>query len=387
MAAINSNVGGGHTFDPSKRIRATLGDDFVSSVQEEAIERLAEAMATNAKKSDGATPETEMGDDNMGKVRDMFNNIKHTTPRADQVKAGNAGREESRIQEMEKEEIGYMPTKMETFVRATTGFGIKDSKKHNISQFVSNVIRNGGALVTSDIMETTFKYNRYSDYKFKNISIASGVSSAIDFASTYFGSANINRVTKLITETGVYDYGYLTLEDSEVIKKVINKEKLIYAAEHTAASVILPTVAKLLINKYVGEDKIEKSNVLKYATSFGSLSTVSKLGLTAIRNITEKKTSDNPTDLTEIAKTAAKVSINEQIDPTLVGTIAGSIIGYNSVEFQNPTKAKLQEFKSKMVVPVAGETMVIPVEEKPVEAPKVANVEEKTSKPKTTKAA
>lgn len=382
MAAINSNVGGGHTFDPSKRIRATLGDDFVSSVQEEAIERLAEAMATNAKKSDGVTPETEMGDDNMGKVRDMFKNIKHTTPRAE-----NAVREESGIQEKEKEEISYMPTKMETFVRATTGFGIKDSKKHNISQFVSNAIRNGGALVTTDVMETTFKYNRYSDYKLKNIGIASGVSSAIDFASTYFGSANINRVTKLITETGVYDYGYLTLEDSEIIKKVVNKEKLIYAAEHTAASVIIPTVAKLLINKYVGEDKIEKSNILKYATSFGSLSTVSKLGLTAIRNITEKKTSDNPTDLTEIAKTAAKVSINEQIDPTLVGTITGSIIGYNSVEFQNPTKAKLQEFKSKMVVPVAGETVVVPVEEKPAEAPKVANVEEKTSKPKTTKAA
>ena len=382
MAAINSNVGGGHTFDPSKRIRATLGDDFVSSVQEEAIERLAEAMATNAKKSDGVTPETEMGDENMGKVREMFNNIKHTTPKVE-----NTVREESGVQEMEKEEIGYKPTKMETFVRATTGFGIKDSKKHNISQFVSNAIRNGGALVTTDVMETTFKFNRYRDDKIKNIGLASGISSAIDFASTYFGSANINRVTKLITETGVYDYGYLTLEDSEIIKKVVNKEKLIYAAEHTAASVIIPTVAKLLINKYVGEDKIEKSNILKCATSFGSLSTVSKLGLTAIRNITEKKTSDNPTDLTEIAKTAAKVSINEQIDPTLVGTIAGSIIGYNSVEFQNPTKAKLQEFKSKMVVPVAGETMVLPVEEKPVEAPKVENIEEKTSKPKTTKAA
>lgn len=382
MAAINSNVGGGHTFDPSKRIRATLGDDFVSSVQEEAIERLAEAMATNAKKSDGVTPETEMGDENMGRVRDMFNNIKHTTPKAE-----TAVREESSVQETEKEEIGYKPTKMETFVRATTGFGIKDSKKHNISQFVSNAIRNGGALVTTDVMETTFKFNRYRDDKIKNIGLASGISSAIDFAATYFGSANINRVTKLITETGVYDYGYLTLEDSEIIKKVVNKEKLIYAAEHTAASVIIPTVAKFLINKYVGEDKIEKSNILKYATSFGSLSTASKLGLTAIRNITEKKTSDNPTDLTEIAKTAAKVSINEQIDPTLVGTIAGSIIGYNSVEFQNPTKAKLQEFKSKMVVPVAGETVVVPVEEKPVEAPKVANTEEKTSKPKTTKAA
>ena len=382
MAAINSNVGGGHTFDPSKRIRATLGDDFVSSVQEEAIERLAEAMATNAKKSDGVTPETEMGDENMGKVREMFNNIKHTTSKVE-----NTVREESGVQEMEKEEIGYKSTKMETFVRATTGFGIKDSKKHNISQFVSNAIRNGGALVTTDVMETTFKFNRYRDDKIKNIGLASGISSAIDFASTYFGSANINRVTKLITETGVYDYGYLTLEDSEIIKKVVNKEKLIYAAEHTVASVIIPTVAKLLINKYVGEDKIEKSNILKCATSFGSLSTVSKLGLTAIRNITEKKTSDNPTDLTEIAKTAAKVSINEQIDPTLVGTIAGSIIGYNSVEFQNPTKAKLQEFKSKMVVPVAGETMVVPVEEKPVEAPKVTSVEEKTSKPKTTKAA
>ena len=49
--AINNGIGGGHTFDPSKRIRAKLGEDFVQSVESEAIDRLAEAMATTATKT------------------------------------------------------------------------------------------------------------------------------------------------------------------------------------------------------------------------------------------------------------------------------------------------------------------------------------------------
>lgn len=390
MAAINSNVGGGHTFDPSKRIRASLGDEFVASVETEAIERLAEAMATNAKKSDGNTEEYVEETNDMGGIRSMFNNIKHTTPKAEELKAANAECVEQKLQQFEAVPgITAKPTMFENVVRATTGLGIKDSKKHNLAQITSNAIRSAGSFATTDAMETTFRFNRYRDDKLKNVGIAAGISSAVDFAATYLGSANIDRVTKLITDTGVYDYSYLTMEDMATIKKVANKEKLVYAAEHVAAGVVVPTVAKLLLSKYVGDDKLESSKLLKSATSFGALSTVSKLGLTAIRNAVANKTTPNhPTDLATMAKVAAKVAINEQLDPTLVGTIAGSIVGYNSVEFENPTKSKLQEFKDK-TIPVAGETIMIPVEE-PVAKSEPAvktETEVKTTKPKTTKVA
>ena len=392
MAAINSNVGGGHTFDPSKRIRASLGDEFVASVETEAIERLAEAMATNAKKSDGNIEEYVEENNDMGGIRSMFNNIKHTTPKADELKAANTERVEQKLQQFEntpESPITTKPTMFENVVRATTGLGIKDSKKHNLAQITSNAIRAAGSFVTTDAMETTFRFNRYRDDKIKNVGIAAGVSSAIDFAATYLGSANIDRVTKLITDTGVYDYSYLTMEDMATIKKVANKEKLIYAAEHVAASVVVPTVTKLLLSKFVGDDKLESSTLLKSATSFGALSTASKLGLTAIRNVVANKTTPNhPTDLTAMAKVAAKVTINEQLDPTLVGTIAGSIVGYNSVEFENPTKSKLQEFKDK-AIPVAGETFVIPVEDSVAKSEPTAKAETevKTTKSKTTKVA
>lgn len=392
MAAINSNVGGGHTFDPSKRIRASLGDEFVASVETEAIERLAEAMATNAKKSDGNTEEYVEENNDMGGIRSMFNNIKHTTPKADELKAANAERVEQKLQQFENtpNPITVKPTMLENVVRATTGLGIKDSKKHNLAQITSNAIRAAGSFVTTDAMETTFRFNRYRDDKLKNVGIAAGVSSAIDFAATYLGSANIDRVTKLITDTGVYDYSYLTMEDMATIKKVANKEKLVYAAEHVAAGIVVPTVAKLLLSKYVGDDKLESSTLLKSATSFGALSTASKLGLTAIRNVVANKTTPNhPTDLSAMAKVAAKVAINEQLDPTLVGTIAGSIVGYNSVEFENPTKSKLQEFKDK-AIPVAGETIMIPVEDSVAKSEPTSKVETEvktTTKSKTTKVA
>ena len=391
MAAINSNVGGGHTFDPSKRIRASLGDEFVASVETEAIERLAEAMATNAKKSDGNTEEYVEENNDMGGIRSMFNNIKHTTPKADELKAANAERVEQKLQQFENtpNPITAKPTMLENVVRATTGLGIKDSKKHNLAQITSNAIRAAGSFVTTDAMETTFRFNRYRDDKIKNVGIAAGVSSAIDFAATYLGSANIDRVTKLITDTGVYDYSYLTMEDMATIKKVANKEKLVYAAEHVAASIAAPTVAKLLLSKFIGDDKLESSTLLKSATSFGALSTVSKLGLTAIRNVVANKTTPNhPTDLTAMAKVAAKVAINEQLDPTLVGTIAGSIVGYNSVEFENPTKSKLQEFKDK-AIPVVGETIMVPVEDSVAKSEPTSKVETevKTTKSKTTKVA
>lgn len=392
MAAINSNVGGGHTFDPSKRIRASLGDEFVASVETEAIERLAEAMATNAKKSDGNTEEYVEENNDMGGIRSMFNNIKHTTPKADELKAANAERVEQKLQQFEAAPgvvTTAKPTMLENVVRATTGLGIKDSKKHNLAQITSNAIRSAGSFATTDIMETTFRFNRYRDDKIKNVGIAAGVSSAIDFAATYLGSANVDRVTKLITDTGVYDYSYLTMEDMATIKKVANKEKLVYATEHVAASIVAPTVAKLLLSKFIGDDKLESSTLLKSATSFGALSTVSKLGLTAIRNVVANKTTPNhPTDLSAMAKVAAKVAINEQLDPTLIGTIAGSIVGYNSVEFENPTKSKLQEFKDK-AIPVAGETIMIPVEDSVAKSEPTSKVETevKTTKSKTTKVA
>lgn len=396
--AINNGIGGGHTFDPSKRIRAKLGEDFVQSVESEAIDRLAEAMATTATKT---TPINETEEKNDMSLRDMFGRIQHTTPRAAELKEQNAEKVEAKLQEFEREdaEIGDHaapiietetistpnPSKLETVVRATTGIGIKDSKKHNFDSIVRNTIRAGGSLVTTDVMETTFRMNRYNENALKNIGIATGVSTAIDFAVTAFTTPSSTRVMKLMADTGVGQYRNLSLEDANKIKKVARKEGMIYAAEHAVAGVVLPAAIKFGLSKFVGDDKLESSKLLKVATSFGTISTATKVGLTAIRNLTSKKIPENPASMAQVAKVAANVAINEQIDSTLIGTVAGSIIGYNSVYYKYPTNEttenKLAALKEHAAVPVVGETVVVPVEK----TVKASKPETKTTKSSATK--
>lgn len=395
--AINNGIGGGHTFDPSKRIRAKLGEEFVQSVESEAIDRLAEAMATTATKT---TPINETEEKNDMSLRDMFGRIQHTTPRAAELKEKNAEKVEEKLQEFERMDAENSvnestietetisspnPSKLETAVRATTGLGIKDSKKHNLDSAVRNAIRAGGSLVTTDIMETTFRMNRYNDNALKNIGIATGVSTAIDFAATVFTTPSPTRVMKLMADTGVGQYRNLLLEDANKIKKIARKEGMIYAAEHAVAGVVLPAAIKFGLSKFVGDDKLESSKLLKVASSFGTISTATKVGLTAIRNLTSKKIPENPASMAQVAKVAANVAINEQIDPTLIGTVAGSIIGYNSVYYKYPTNEttenKLTALKEHAAVPVVGETVVVPVEK----TVKASKPETKTTKSSATK--
>lgn len=395
--AINNGIGGGHTFDPSKRIRAKLGEEFVQSVESEAIDRLAEAMATTATKT---TPINETEEKNDMSLRDMFGRIQHTTPRAAELKEKNAEKVEEKLQEFERMDAENSvnestietetisspnPSKLETAVRATTGLGIKDSKKHNLDSVVRNAIRAGGSLVTTDIMETTFRMNRYNDNALKNIGIATGVSTAIDFAATVFTTPSPTRVMKLMADTGVGQYRNLLLEDANKIKKIARKEGMIYAAEHAVAGVVLPAAIKFGLSKFVGDDKLESSKLLKVASSFGTISTATKVGLTAIRNLTSKKIPENPASMAQVAKVAANVAINEQIDPTLIGTVAGSIIGYNSVYYKYPTNEttenKLTALKEHAAVPVVGETVVVPVEK----TVKASKPETKTTKSSATK--
>lgn len=395
--AINNGIGGGHTFDPSKRIRAKLGEDFVQSVESEAIDRLAEAMATTATKT---TPINETEEKNDMSLRDMFGRIQHTTPRAAELKKQNAEKVEEKLQEFERMDVEIgdhaapieteiisspNPSKFETVVRATTGFGIKDSKKHNFDSAIRNVIRAGGSLVTTDVMETTFRMNRYNENALKNIGIATGISTAIDFAATAFTTPSSTRVMKLMADTGVGQYRNLSLEDANKIKKVARKEGMIYAAEHAVAGVVLPAAIKFCLSKFVGDDKLESSNLLKVASSFGTISTATKVGLTAIRNLTSKKIPENPASMVQVAKVASNVAINEQIDPTLIGTVAGSIIGYNSVYYKYPTNEatenKLAALKEHAAVPVVGETIVVPVEK----TVKASKPETKTTKSSATK--
>lgn len=390
--AINDKNGGGHTFDPSKRIRATLGNDFVNSVETEALDRLAEAMATTATKITNSQTNIEETQE-MG-IREMFGKITHTSPRAEELKRANADKVEAKAQEfdridaeraeaaknatvsesnIETEEISIpKPSKVETLVRATTGIGLKDSKRQNLNMIGKNLIRSAGSFVTTDIMETAFRYNMYDKHELLNVSVAAGVSTAIDFATTVFTTPSMNRVMKIMSDTGIDQYKALPIEEYQQVARIAKKEGVKYAAEHAVSGVILPTAIKYGVSKLVGHDKIESSKILKVATSFGAISTATKFGLTAIRNVAGKKIPENPTSIKQVAKVAANVAINEQIDPTLVGTVIGSVVGYNSVGFSygndtvNSTKSKLNQLgkstKSEVKsVPVVGETVVIPV--------------------------
>ena len=387
MAAINSQDGK-NVFDPSRRIRAALGEEYAENVNSEAIERLSQAIASNGiRKRDDYIEETREEENDM-RLRDIIKNrTTHTRTCEDTVineknpeKIVKA-RQEAIIASQEKLNSMIYEKKsfIENAVRFTTGLGVKDSSDKNIAQVVSSAFRNVSAMATNDAMETTF---RLKNDKYLGISL--GVTSVVDFGCNALFSGNKTRVNAL------FDTNALTSEEVSNINKTIAKERIKYGAQHTLASVVLPSALKYGIDKAT-DGKID-NKIFDAVTSFGVLSEIGKVSLNLIRRANEKKmiakagadkytvSSDKSVPVkgyNDVAKIAINHIINETIDDTIGSSFAGSLIGYKSVvirpETPSATSKAIKAFKEKDSVPTV------------VEQPKVVKAAESTKKTTTPK--
>ena len=363
--AINDSGTGGHEFDPSKRIRASLGEEFVSNVEAESTERLAQAMASTAVKNNGR----EYEEDNDVSLKDLVKKAKHTTEAGEKLQEqANKKAEEnstnlsSRLKEVQlaEQRLTAMISKKpvyETIIREATGFGIKDNSKQNLAHAVNFSIKNISSFIGADLIEPIVSgFDKSHNDRTKAVCTAVGVSSVLDFASSL--CTNNQRIVS------IFDENTISGSESKLIKSTIQKEKVKYAAEHTIAGVILPSIAKIGLTKIIGQDKIDNNKLLKSVTSYGTLSTVGKLTLSGIRKISEKKqiakinseqfsiTTNAPTDYyAKLAKINTNHVLNEGLDNTLLGTVFGTVSGHVVTSaIRNETKKSLSGFKAQSTV-------------------------------------
>ncbi len=346
MPPINMNEKGQMEFDPSKRIRASLGEEFVNNVEAEGAERLAQAMALTPVKNNGR----EYEEDNDVNIKDLFKKTKHTTEAGQKLQeaankkeeANNANQRLSNVKAAEKRLSDLISKKpvAETIVREATGFGLKDSKDQKIKSLVTLAGHNVASAFECNVIEPIVSGYKSKDNKdfIKNVGGSIGYASVIDFATSL--SANNSRIQS------IFDKNAISASEEKIIASAIKKEKVKYAAEHTTASVILPALAKIGLTKVIGQKKIDDNKILKVATSFGTLQTIGTASLSVVRKVVEKKqiekinhkdysvVNDAPTQYyADLAKLATNHVINESINSSIYGTVAGSILGANATPF------------------------------------------------------
>lgn len=387
--AINS-INGKNVFDPSRRIKAALGEEYAENVKQEAIERLSQAMASSGiRKRDEYIEENEEENNDM-RLRDLVRkNTTHTNPSEQTIakdKAYNADetlklRQEGIVksQKMLNNMLCGKST-VNKVVKMTTGYGTDCNKSENIRQAINSSVRNISTWIVNDAVETTMRLNNS-----KYIGLATAIGAGVDFIANAGWAGNTTRVKNL------FDPNVITQSEINDVNKTISKEKVKYGLQHAAAAVVAPAAIKYGINKIVGK-KFENNKLYNIATSFGVISEVGKVSLNLIRRSAEKKdiaaAGPKQYDISsevnvpikaykDIAKIAINHTINECVDDTIIGGAFGSITGFKSVVFKTPevsaTTKAVEAFKAKDSIP----TIVEPVS---VSTPKTTTAKSTSSK-------
>lgn len=378
-------INDGNSFDPSKRIRAALGEEYSNNLEGEAIARLSAAMASNGMRKTTDYTEEEDNDMSFDKIKNIVKNIVHTNPAQEQNVDpvglnGQVGEERIAIRkeacEKTKTKFNEIISKKsfgQNLVIATTGVNFKNPKKEIASDVAVTIAKNVEKMVQNDMMEAAFRYGNN-----KGIISCAAFNTVMNFGVQTITS-NDSRVNNM------FDQNVITSAEAQMIRKTIKTERIKYAAQHTVATVIIPSIIKFGIDKLAG-DKIRNNKVLSTVTSYGVLSEIGNVSLKLVRRAAEKKAISkfNNTDVTinendpieaytTMAKIATNRTINESICESAGGALIGSIVGFNAVKYVNDvdTSHIVNNFVSKQAAPKPAV--------KNVEAKPVATSEKKTA--------
>ena len=359
-------INDGNTIDPSRRIRAVLGEEFTANVEADALNRIvSQANVEGNVKSNNPTGPVR---NDKFDASDYVNRIVHSTKVGVNGVKPHPVTNASRNEALNKTFMQFKSTimmedrpKSAKVVMKLTGFDKAKSRAENITNAgcaLANVSTGAALQYISDSY-----LHKPENFNTKNILGVGIVGSMVDFASSYWFSGNKDTVE------GLFDPNNISSAEADLINKAINKEKFKYAAEHVGFGFIAPFAASNAFNKFLPE-KAKNNNVVKVLTSFGTLSAVSKTVLQSVRNFKDIKdlksidgcsysiTEGQPCEAYEIiAKYATRKSINGQLDSSIYGNIGGVVV----TSMSNMIKNKK----------VAGNTNDI----KPVDSPKIELVE------------
>ena len=382
--AINDNGNGKNKFDPSKKVREVLGNDFVDSTENEALERLSQASKTAVRNN------TVYNEDMGMSPKDILGKIQHSTVAGQQQHQKFVDQQGLNNQDMSNAHaIGFetaknewikMTSKKSVGMKLVSGaFGMNKTytKSENVQALVNGTVRAAEGFLVNDFVELS---SRVGDTK--KTAMVAGVASVFDCVTSMSFGANSKTINKFFDENNI------TKAESDVIRSAIGKEKFKYGIEHAVAGVVLPTLATFGVNKVVKD----KNNIANAVLSFGTFSTIGKSVLQAVRVINDKKnetkinmlptTIDSKDYYENLAKAVAHKAFDIQLDTTLVGSAVGSFVGYRSVKFETPVFGKfITELKVDDKSTKSDTVIVKPV----VHADVVTSATLKTPSTKTTK--
>lgn len=373
--AINS-INGRNVFDPSRRIKAALGEEYAENVKQEAIERLSQAMASSGiRKRDEYIEENEEENNDM-RLRDLVRkNTTHTNPSAQTIVADQAYNANETLKLRQEGVVKsqkmlngmlYGKSTANKIIKMATGYGTDCNKSENVRQVINSSVRNISTWFVNDAVETTMRLNNTT-----YIGLATAIGAGVDFIANAGWAGNTTRVKNL------FDPNVITQSEINDVNKTISKEKIKYGIQHAAAAVVAPAAIKYGINKIVGK-KFENNKLYNIATSFGVISEVGKVSLNLVRRAAEKKAiaaaGPKQYDISsevnvpikaykDIAKIAINHTINESVDDTIIGGAFGSIVGFKSVVFKTPevsaTTKAVEAFKAKDSIPTIVEPVTV----------------------------
>ena len=351
----------GNTIDPSRRIRDTLGPEFVSNTEADALSRIvSQASYNGGVKSSDKIPTGAVRNDNFD-ASEYMNRIVHSNERPSEQPKPFVVTSSSRHEALNKTVEGFTGMSMTNrsipakILMKSTGFDKSRSRAENITNagcFISNIAT---GIILQNITDEYL--HKEENRNAKNIAGVGLLGSALDFASAYMFSGNKDTVE------GLFDPNNISSAEANIINKAISKEKVKYAAEHTAFGFVAPFVVSNVLNKVLPE-KAKSNKIVQVATSFGVLSSVGKLALQGVRTIKDTKdiktldgcsyaiTDGQPCEAYEIvAKYAMRKSIGNQIDSSIYGSVAGLTLNAVKNSIANK-KATAVEVKPVVAEPV-----------------------------------
>lgn len=356
--AINDGGSNG-ILDPSRRIRATLGEEFVNNTEADALNRIISQANYGGGVKSNTTPGTAVR--NEHDISEYTNKIIHTSTNspdqsrinAASMRMSSTSREEALNKAFDK--LKSIDSRNKTGVNKvlikTTGFNKELSHAENLlngTSMLANIIT-GGAIQT--LSDEYLKKNRST----KNV-IGTGLAcSLLDFAETYAFNSNKDTVE------GLFDPNSISSAEADIINREIRNEKLKHAAEHTAFGYIAPFVASNILNKVLPE-KTKTNQIVNVSTSFGVLSSISKVVLQGVRNYKDvkeiKSINGTPYAITDgqpceawgtIAKIATKRSINDKVDSSIYGSLGSLLI--NTTKNAIEAKQRSERMATVQIIP------------------------------------
>lgn len=359
---INEDENGRNRFDPSKRIRGTLGDKFVESAESDAFSKLKLVANASGIRSD-EKPE-DISTNNGVKVNRF--NIFHTN-----------------------QNTPFTPAK--SIDEVTRRLYSKDTKKHNVLfgyegedkklPIINDIIGEIPMVVTNSVVRNGLKRGSFNTKDIGIFGAAAGAQFGIDVI-TRLNTVEYNKYFENLE---------FSKEDVNIINRVGMLENIKFSAVKLAKEVIAPTAIRMALNKFL-PDSIKNNTAYKVAVNdLNAPRVATSVVGSIIYNQYAKKVVDKAykadSTIKDVAKACAVKDLTSRRAISELNVEAIGNVGLRLSDYVSKALAKKEndEFYNEMIKPVLDSGKEIVISKPKTESVKKSTETKKKSATSSTK--